>query len=124
MFKRLTWLVHGMFVVFRLGVARGYTPMGDVTSYSQQGHTVTFECANGVVRVGFLDVGLVRVHMSPNGIFPADTLHENENGPYAVVTYTWPGVGYQISQEHNADIGAAVYTIEAGRVLVKVQKSP
>jgi len=63
--------------------------------------------------------------MAPAGSdFPADTLHEDENGPYAVVTYTWPGVEYKVKEGFDFDLEGFVYTISAGKLVVKVRKQP
>jgi len=105
-------------------ITRGYTLMGKINSYAQKGHTITFKCENGDVRLGFLAENLVRVHMSPDGKFPQDELHLGENGPYAVVNYTWAGVPYRISEEFDYDLEGEVYTIRAGSLAVKVRKSP
>jgi hypothetical protein len=80
-----------------------YTIMGNVQSYEEDGHTITFTCQNGKVRLSFLEEDLVRVHMAPDGEFPPDDLHLGENGPYAVVTYDWPGVSYEISESFVQD---------------------
>jgi|GEM_PF-366265 len=104
--------------------AAAYTMMGDVLSHEQNDHNVTFRCENGSVRLSFLDEGIIRVHMAPDGRFPADTLHENENGPYMVVRYSWPGVPYGISEGFDYDLEGTVYNIRAGEFSVKVRKQP
>jgi len=104
--------------------AHAYTMMGKIESCAEKGQTITFKCQNGQVRVSFLTDNLVRVHMSPDGNFPPDELHLNENGPYAVVNYTWPGVAYKISEEFDYDLEGDVYTIKAGKMIVKARKSP
>jgi alpha-glucosidase len=101
-----------------------YTVMGDVESYEEDGHTVTFNCQNGKVRLSFLEEDLVRVHMAPDGRFPPDDLHLGENGPYAVVTYDWPGVPYEISESSDPGLEGMIYDIRAGKLRVKVTKKP
>jgi hypothetical protein len=98
-----------------------YMMMGNVNSYSQDNYNITFHCDNGKVRLSFLTDYLVRIHMAPAGSeFPVDDLHLDENGPYFVVNYTWPGVTYKISEDKDAGI----YTIQAGKVMVKASKAP
>ncbi len=102
-----------------------YTMMGNIASYREEGHDITFNCENGTVRLSLLTEAIVRVHMAPAGRdFPRDTLHLDENGPYAVVTYDWPGAKYEISEGFDADLEGFVYTVRAGNVLVKVRKQP
>jgi len=105
--------------------AGAYTMMGSVDSYDKDGHTLAFECENGRVRVSFLADSIVRVHMAPAGRdFPADDLHEGQNGPYAVANYEWTGVEYAMSEAFDADLEGMVYPIKAGRLVVKVRKQP
>ncbi|MHC4529054.1 MAG: TIM-barrel domain-containing protein, partial [Planctomycetota bacterium] len=105
--------------------AYAYTMMGNVSSYQQDGQNITFDCKMGRVRLSFLTEELVRVHMAPaGGDFPKDDLHLAENGPYAVVTYTWPGVKYTISEGFDPDLEGSVYSISAGKLVVKVRKQP
>ena len=104
--------------------ARAYTMMGKASSYARDGHALTFTCENGKVRVSFLTENLVRVHMSPDGEFPKDDLHLDENGPYAVVNYTWPGAALKVTEEFDYDLEGDVYTIKAGKLIVKARKSP
>jgi alpha-glucosidase len=101
-----------------------YTIMGNVKSYEEDGHTITFNCQNGKVRLSFLDEDLVRVHMAPDGEFPPDDLHLGENGPYAVVRYDWPGVPYEISESFDPSLEGMIYSIRAGQLSVKVVKEP
>jgi len=102
-----------------------YTLMGSVKSYQKDGYNITFNCEKGRVRLSFLTDDLVRVHMAPVGKeFPKDTLHEGQNGPYAVVTYTWPGVKYEMSEGFDYDLEGFVYSIKAGKLVVKVRKEP
>jgi alpha-glucosidase (family GH31 glycosyl hydrolase) len=102
-----------------------YTMMGSVESYGQDGYNITFNCESGRVRLSFLTDSIVRVHMAPAGQeFPEDTLHLDDNGPYAVVNYTWPGVQYQISEGFDPDLEGLVYTIRAGRITIRVRKQP
>jgi len=119
--QRYLWLC---ILLLTVTGACGYRIVGDVESIDEDGHTLTFSCSNGKVKLSFLTEDLVRVHMSPDGVFPVDDLHLDENGPYAVVTYTWPGVSYQISELFDADSGADVYRIQAGRIVVKVRRQP
>jgi alpha-glucosidase (family GH31 glycosyl hydrolase) len=99
--------------------------IGDVGSYKEDGYNVTFNCENGKVRLSFLKEDLVRIHMAPAGKeFPKDDLHLDQNGPYAVVTYDWPGVEYKISEGFDSDLEGLVYTIRAGKLVVKVRKQP
>jgi len=105
--------------------AGAYTIMGNVGSYQKNGYNLTFDCEAGRVRLSFLTETIVRVHMAPAGKdFPADTLHLDENGPYAVVTYTWPGASEQISEGFDPDLEGEVYTIRTGKLAVKVRKRP
>jgi alpha-glucosidase len=111
-----------------VGAAQGrqtYTIMGNVNSCQEDGYNITFNCQNGQVRLSFLKDDLVRVHMAPAGKeFPKDTLHLDENGPYAVARYDWPGVKYEISEGFDSDLEGLVYNLRAGRLLVKVRKQP
>jgi hypothetical protein len=77
-------------ILLSAGISTGwaYTIMGNIGSYTEDGNGITFNCANGRVRLSFLESDLVRVHMSPSGVFPPDDLHLDQNGPYAAVTYT------------------------------------
>jgi alpha-glucosidase (family GH31 glycosyl hydrolase) len=118
-------VLHGLETPTAKTGPSGYTMMGNVISYGQDGYNVTFNCENGKVRLSFLTDDLVRAHMAPAGKdFPKDTLHLDENGPYAVVTYTWPGVLYKISEEFDFDLEGAIYKIKAGKLIVKVRKQP
>ncbi|MHC4646617.1 MAG: hypothetical protein ACYTBJ_14055, partial [Planctomycetota bacterium] len=91
--------------VGRIQAEQTYTIMGNVNSYDKDGHSLTFNCENGRVRLSLLTEDLIRVHMAPAGQdFPKDTLHPDENGPYAVVKYDWPGVKYEISEGFDADL--------------------
>ena len=121
-------LVHAVSVILLFACAAdadAYTIMGGVNSYQQDGYNITFDCVNGKVRLSFLKDNLARVHMAPAGKdFPPDELHLAENGPYAVVTYTWPGVSYTISEGFDADLEGVVYSIRAGKLVVKVRKQP
>jgi hypothetical protein len=115
----------GVLFIGVVNTTAAYTIMGNVDSYEKDGYNITFNCENGKVRLSFLKDDLVRVHMSPAGKdFPKDTLHLDENGPYAVVRYTWPGVSYRISEGFDPDLEGVVYNIRAGKVTVKVRKQP
>jgi len=103
---------------------KAYVMMGSVKSMDPSGHNVTFACENGVVKLSFLTESIVRVHMSPDGVFPADDLHLDENGPYAVVNYSWPGVSPEITEGFDYDLEGEVYTVSAGSLVVKVRKKP
>ncbi|HUW17992.1 MAG TPA: TIM-barrel domain-containing protein [Sedimentisphaerales bacterium] len=106
-------------------IAQAYTIMGDVNSYEKDGNNITFNCENGRVKLSFLADDLVRVHMAPSGRdFPRDTLHLDENGPYAVIDYDWPGASFQVNEAFDADLEGVVYNIQAGKLLVKVRKQP
>jgi len=129
--KRSLRIISLMFLSFSAlllswtSTTAAYTIMGNVNSYQKDGYNVTFNCENGRVKLSFLRDDLVRVRMAPAGKdFPADDLHLDENGPYAVVTYTWPGVSYQISEEFDFDLEGEVYTVRAGRLAVKVRRQP
>jgi len=126
--KHLTHKTAAYFLLLAMTVGEAktsaYTMMGAVNSMDRSGHTITFECENGIVRLSFLTKSIVRVHMSPDGNFPADELHLDENGPYAVVNYNWPGVKYEVKEEFDYDLEGAVYTIKAGGLIVKVRKKP
>jgi alpha-glucosidase (family GH31 glycosyl hydrolase) len=99
--------------------------MGNVSSYEKDGYNITFNCENGKVRLSFLKDDLVRVHMAPAGKdFPEDSLHVDDNGPYAVVSYDWPGTPYQISEGFDPDLEGVVYNVRASKLLVKVRKQP
>lgn len=119
----LVCLLFGMLLTTATNPCRAYTIMGNADSYEQDGYSITFNCENGKVRLSFLTEAIVRVHMAPDGNFPEDELHLNENGPYAVVRYDWPGVAYQITEANEPGSGV-VYTIEAGRLVLKVRKEP
>jgi len=102
-----------------------YTMMGNVVLRDKGRHEITFTCENGRVRLSFLTETMVRVHMAPAGKqFPEDTLHPNENGPYAIVKYDWPGQSFEITEGFDFDLEGQVYTISAGRLVVKVRKQP
>jgi len=121
----LTFSLFSALLLSWTSTAWAYTIMGNVNDYRKNGYNLTFNCENGKVRLSFLRDDLIRVHMTPAGKeFPADDLHLNWNGPYAVVTYTWPGVSYRISEEFDHDLEGLVYNIRAGRILVKVRKQP
>ncbi|MHC4526862.1 MAG: glycoside hydrolase family 31 protein [Planctomycetota bacterium] len=121
--SRPLWLA--VVLVSLAHTAQAYTMMGNVSSYQKDGYNITFNCENGKVRLSFLKEDLVRVHMAPAGKdFPADELHLRDNGPYAVVTYTWPGVSYDISEAFDPDLEGAIYKIKAGKLMVKVRKQP
>ena len=114
-----------IFLALPLSSTWAYTIMGNIKSKTQDGHNITFECENGKVRLSFLKENLLRVHMAPAGKdFPKDNLHLDENGPYAVVNYTWPGVKYDIKEEFDYDLEGAIYKITAGKILIKVRKQP
>jgi len=118
-------LFFSILLVNCVGTAGAYTIMGNITSYHRHLYHITFNCENGKVRLSFLKDNLIRVHMAPaSKDFPPDDLHLNENGPYAVVTYDWPGVPYKISEEFDFDLESQVYTIRADKLLVKVRKQP
>ena len=119
------FLFFSILLLSRVDTAQAYTIMGDVSSYQKDGYNLTFNCETGRVRLSFLTETIVRVHMAPAGEeFPADTLHPGENGPYAVVRYTWPGASYRISEGFDPDLEGEVYTIRAGKLVVKVRKQP
>jgi len=101
-----------------------YTQMGTITSLDKDGYNITFNCENGKVKVSFLTDNLVRVHMSPDGNFPPDDLHLDQNGPYFIVNYDWPGVKYTISEEFDYDLEGDIYKISAGQLIIKVRKTP
>ncbi|TFG49316.1 MAG: DUF3748 domain-containing protein, partial [Candidatus Brocadiia bacterium] len=102
-----------------------YTIMGKVVGLAREGHNFIFNCENGKVRVSILKDDLVRVHMAPAGKeFPADDLHLQENGPYFVVNYTWPGVICDVKEEFDYDMESEVYAIKAGKLVVKARKNP
>jgi alpha-glucosidase len=105
--------------------AAAYTTMGKVDTLDKADHNITFNCKNGKVRVSFLTDTLVRVHMVPQGSeFPADDLHPDENGPYFVVKYDWPGVKYSIEEEFDPDLEGDIFKISAGKLVLKVRKNP
>ena len=123
--KILLYLLFGILLIGWATAAQAYTIMGNVNSCQEDGYNITFACESGKVRLSFLKENLVRVHMAPAGQdFPADDMHIAENGPYAVVTYTWPGVPYQMSEGFDADLEGVVYTVRAGKLVVKVRKQP
>ncbi|MHC4214760.1 MAG: glycoside hydrolase family 31 protein [Planctomycetota bacterium] len=114
-----------IYLVLPLSSAWAYTIMGNIKSKTEDGHNITFECENGKVRLSFLKENLIRVHMAPAGKdFPKDDLHLDENGPYAVVNYTWPGVKLNIKEEFDYDLEGAIYKITAGKLIAKVRKQP
>jgi len=126
-YNKLTsfWLALAVVLLVVTDAVAAYTIMGDVSSTRRDGYNVTFECENGRVRLSFLTDDLVRVHMAPGrGDFPADTLHLDENGPYAVITYNWPGAKYEISEEFDSSLEGFVYKIRLRRLVVKVRKQP
>ncbi|MHC4622609.1 MAG: glycoside hydrolase family 31 protein [Planctomycetota bacterium] len=120
----VAFLLTGILLVACAASAEAYTIMGNVTSYQRDGYNITFNCENGKVRLSFLKEDLIRVHMTPNGRFPADDLHLKDNGPYAVVRYTWPGAAYRVVEEFDFDLEGQVYTVNAGKLVVKVRKQP
>jgi len=123
--QRFMLLFFSILLLSRANTAQAYTMMGNVNSYQKDGYNLTFVCETGRVRLSFLTETTVRVHMAPAGEeFPADTLHLDEDGPYAVVTYTWPGASYRISEGFDPDLEGEVYTIRAGKLVVKVRKQP
>ncbi|HUT30775.1 MAG TPA: TIM-barrel domain-containing protein [Sedimentisphaerales bacterium] len=123
--KVLSFATCGIMLLGCVGSAYAYTIIGNVDSYDKDGYNITFNCESGRVRLGFLAEGIVRVHTAPAGKdFPKDTLHLEDNGPYAVVTYDWPGVPYKISEGFDADLEGVVYSIRAAKLLVKVRKQP
>jgi alpha-glucosidase (family GH31 glycosyl hydrolase) len=122
---KLSLLFLSALLTCRMDTAQAYTMMGNVSSHQEDGHNITFNCENGRVRLSFLKEGLVRVHMAPAGKdFPADDLHLDDNGPYAVVKYTWPGVPYKVSEHFDPDLEGAICRIKAGKLIVKVRKQP
>jgi alpha-glucosidase len=98
--------------------------LGDIQSYIKDKSHLTFNCENGKVKISFLAEDLVRIHMSPDGNFPPDDLHLNENGPYAVVNYSWSGVSYKIEEKFDHDLEGNIYNVSAGKLIVKIRKSP
>jgi alpha-glucosidase len=120
-----SFMLIGVLFSASVDTAGAYTIMGNVSSCEKDGCNIIFNCENGRVRLGFLAEGIVRVHMAPAvKDFPKDTLHLEDNGPYAVVTYDRPGVKYDISEGFDADLEGVVYNIRAGKLLVKVRKQP
>ncbi len=114
-----------VYVVIKSGQAQSdYTIMGDILTYTEDRSHLTFNCDNGSVKISFLTDDLLRIHMSPDGNFPSDGLHLNENGPYAVVNYSWPGVSYKILEKFDYDLEGHIYQVSAGKLIVKVRKSP
>ncbi|MHC4573593.1 MAG: glycoside hydrolase family 31 protein [Planctomycetota bacterium] len=114
-----------LFNVLLANWAGGYTIMGNIRSYEKDGYNITFDCENGRVKLSFLKEDLVRVHMAPAGKdFPKDELHLEENGPYAVARYTWPGVAYKMVEEFDFGLEGEVYSILAGKLVTKVRKRP
>jgi hypothetical protein len=114
-----------MSLVTWVNTVGAYTVMGNVSSYEEKDYGITFDCENGRVKLSFLTETTVRVHMAPAGReFPKDTLHPNENGPYAVVKYDWPGAPFKITEGFDFDLEGQVYTIGAGKLVVKVRKQP
>ncbi|MHC4388931.1 MAG: DUF4968 domain-containing protein [Planctomycetota bacterium] len=121
----LVLLSLGVVLAFGIDACQAYTMMGNVISREADGYNITFNCRNGKVRLSLLKEDLVRVHMAPAGKeFPKDDLHLGENGPYAVVTYDWPGVEHRITEGFDPDLEGVVYTIRAGKLIVKVRKQP
>ena len=103
--------------------ALGYTIMGDVTSYTENANEITFNCRNAKVRLSLLTEDIVRIHMTTSGEFPPDELHLDQNGPYFVANYTWPGVKYGLSTQSQGE-NAPIYTIRAGNLVVEVTQKP
>jgi alpha-glucosidase (family GH31 glycosyl hydrolase) len=126
--RKQTVVAVMFFAILFIGLANtafAYTMMGDIQSKDQDGYNITFTCEEGKVRLSFLTDDLVRVHMAPKGKeFPKDTLHEGENGPYAVVTYTWPGAKFEVSEAFDYDLEGDVYKIKTGKIVVKARKTP
>ena len=118
------FLFSSILLVGQVNTIGAYTMVGNVSSYEKDSYNITFNCETGKVRLSFLRDDLVRVHMAPDGNFPADDLHLDENGPYAVATYDWPGVAYKVSEGFDFDLEGFVYTIRAGKLVVKVRKQP
>ncbi|MHC4623818.1 MAG: DUF4968 domain-containing protein, partial [Planctomycetota bacterium] len=120
-----SWVVISSLFIGLACTAQAYTILGNVNSYEQDGYTIGFSCEKGRVRLSFLTEDIVRVHMAPAGKeFPKDTLHLEDNGPYAVLSYDWAGASYEMSEGFDADLEGVVYKIKAGKLLVKVRKQP
>ncbi len=118
-------LYLAFFVLAAADSAPAYTIIGDVKDFTKDKQTITFNCENGRVRLSLLTGDLVRVHMAPAGQdFPEDTLHLDENGPYAVVTYDWPGTKYELTEGFDYDLEGFVYTIKTPKLILKVRKQP
>ena len=112
-------------ILLTADLTAAYTMMGNVTSYKQDGYNITFQCQNGRVRLSFLKPDILRVHMAPaDNSFPKNDLHLNDNGPYAIANYTWPGTKYNINEQFDSDLEGQIYKITAGSLIIKVRKQP
>lgn len=98
-----------------------YTTLGNVESIKENTpdkNSITLKCDRGQVRISFLTKDMVRIHMSPDGKFPEDTLYLDNNGPYHIVTFDWPGTAYKLSDEKTH------YRISAGEIAMRIRKKP
>lgn len=105
-------------------LAQSYTIMGDVKNIDRDKYSLIFQCENGKCRISFLNESIIRVQMTPYEKFPEDNLHLNENGPYAVVKYEWEGTEIKISEEFDSFLEGMIYKIDAGKLILKIRKSP
>ena len=72
--------------------------LGDALSHSHEGQTVTVQCQNAALQVTVLAADVVRVRLSPTGIFPSPRSYAvcKADHEWAPVPYTLAETGDQI----------------------------
>jgi len=108
----LCFLFIGILIVSVNNISySAYTYIGNITSYTQDSSTVTFNCGTPKVKITVCSDDIVRVRMAQNGTFRAEE-------PWIVVKYNWPYVNYSFNDS------GTYYQIETSKLIIRVNKSP
>jgi alpha-glucosidase len=84
---------------------------GKYLRHTQSEHCIDFQCDNALVRLDICTEDMLRIRMSPSGIF-------KPNETWVVIRYDWPDTQYTLE-----DKGKWI-AIRTGRLLIKAFKSP
>jgi len=92
-------------------VYSAYTYIGNITSYTQDGSTITFTCGTAKVKVFIYTDDLIRIRLAPTGTF-------NPEEPWVVQKYNWTYIPYTFTDS------GTYYQIGTNKLVIRINKSP
>lgn len=84
---------------------------GNYVNHTQNKNTIEFQCTNSKVQIEICADDILRIRMSPSGVF-------KPNEPYVVIKYEWPLTSYKLKNK------GKYLEIITKRMLIKAFKSP